>query len=223
MRGDRVDPSVRTLLLFGGSFDPPHKGHVSLPLLAARHMERLLDEEKGVWVLYIPAARSPHKLAAPTATDGQRLEMLSLATSHLPRCAVWTDEIDRATAGAPSFTVDTLRRLRLWLDDHGGEDVRLRLLIGADQAAALGRWREPEAIVALADPLVMARDAEGDAVPPQMPAGLGDWARRMLPTGKLEASSSLVRAALAAGDAGTLKRMLDASVAAFIEREGLYR
>ncbi len=223
MHGDRVDPSVRTLLLFGGSFDPPHKGHVSLPLLAARHMERLLDEERGVWVLYVPAARSPHKAAAPTATDAQRLEMLSLATSHLPRCAVWTDEIDRATGGAPSFTVDTLRRLRSWLDDHGGEEVGLRLLIGADQAAALGRWREPEAVVSLADPLVMARDAESDAPAPQMPIGLGDWTRRMLPTGKLEASSSRVRAALAAGDAGAVKRMLDAPVAAFIEREGLYR
>ena len=220
MSGDRVDRSVRTVLLFGGSFDPPHKGHVHLPLLAARHLERLLDEEKGVWTLYVPAARSPHKAAGPAASDVQRVEMLGLAASHLPRCAVWVDEIDRASGGAPSYTVDTLRRLRSWLDAHGGEDVRLRLLIGADQAAALNRWREPEAIVALAEPVVMARQVGPGAV--VFPEGLGDWSRRLLPVPMLDASSTAVRAALRSGDEGALKRLLDAPVLAYIRERGLY-
>jgi nicotinate-nucleotide adenylyltransferase len=221
MIGDRIDSSVRTVMLFGGSFDPPHKGHVHLPLLAARHLERLQDEEKGVWILYIPAARSPHKARGPAASDAQRVAMLHLATEHLPRCGVWTDEIDRAAggAGAPSYTVDTLRRLRSWLDDHGGDDVRLRLLIGADQAAALDKWREPEAVVGLADPLVMARDTT--AVFPQ---GLGDWGRRLLPVAKLDVSSTAVRTALAAGGGGdaVLKRSLDAPVLAYIREHALY-
>ncbi|HZW06641.1 MAG TPA: adenylyltransferase/cytidyltransferase family protein, partial [Phycisphaerales bacterium] len=114
MSGDRVDRSVRTVVVYGGSFDPPHKGHVHLPLLAARHLERQLDEEKGVWVLYVPAARSPHKGSGPSATDAQRVEMLSLAVSHLPRFAVWSDELDRSIPGHPSYTVETLRRLRSW-------------------------------------------------------------------------------------------------------------
>lgn len=239
MRGSRVDSSLRTLLLFGGSFDPPHKGHVNLPLLAVRHLERMLDEEKGVWVLFLPAARSPHKNFAPAATDAQRIEMLTLATAHLPRCAIWTDEIDRARPGEPSYTVDTLRRLREWLDDHGGDEVRLRLLIGADQAAALDRWREPETIVALAEPLVMARtdpnrpdlcrDQEADRTPdppnalPTFPASLGDWSRRLLPIPKLDVSSTAVRAAIASSDAAALKRTLDAPVADYIKANGLYR
>lgn len=220
MRGSRVDSSLRTLLLFGGSFDPPHKGHVNLPLLAVRHLERMLDEEKGVWVLFLPAARSPHKNSAPAATDAQRIEMLTLATAHLPRCAIWTDEIDRARPGEPSYTVDTLRRLREWLDDHGGDEVRLRLLIGADQAAALDRWREPEAIVALAEPLVMAREVGGAAV---FPAALGEWSRRLLPIPKLDISSTAARAAIASGDAAAIKRTLDAPVADYIKANGLYR
>jgi len=223
MSGDRADRSLRTVVVFGGTFDPPHKGHVHLPLLAVRHLELKLEEEKGAWVLYVPAARSPHKAAGPVASDGQRVEMLTLAVSHLPRCSVWTDEIDRAAAGEPSYTIDTLRRLRDWLDGHDGDDVRLRLLIGADQAAAIDRWREPAAIVALAEPLVMARVAGGaEEAPPKLPAHLGDWSARMLPVPKLDASSTAARAALAAGDEASLRRLLDAPVLAYIRSNGLY-
>lgn len=218
LSGDCVDRAVRTLIVFGGTFDPPHKAHVHLPLLAARHLERVLDEPKGVWVLYVPAARSPHKSHGPAATDAQRLAMLELAVGHLPRTAVWSDEIDRAAASpGPSYTIDTLRRLRRWLDEHGGEDVSLRLLIGQDQAAKLQTWREPDAIIALAPPLVMARpgsDSSGDS---------GSGGLAVLPIGTLDASSTAVRAALAAGDEPALRRLLDAPVAAYITREGLYR
>ena len=224
MTGGRVDRSIQTVLLCGGSFDPPHKGHVHLPLLAARHIEQRLDQPRGVWLVYVPAGRSPHKSAQPEATDAQRLAMLTLATEHLPRCAVWTDEIDRAAAapGRPSYTVDTVRRLRSWLDDHGGDEVRLRLLIGADQAAAFDRWREPEAIIALAEPLVMARPGGTDG-PSVFPASLGDWSRRLLPIPTLDVSSTAVREAVHAGDAAVVKRSLDPRVADYIEGEGLYR
>lgn len=217
----RIDPSIKTLLLFGGSFDPPHKGHVNLPLMAARHLEAALDEPKGVWIVYIPAARSPHKSVQPRASDAQRVEMLSLATAHLPRCAVWTDEIDRAahSPGTPSYTIDTLKRLRASLDQRAGEDIRLRLLIGADQAAALERWREPLAISALAEPLVMARPGTDAG---SFPASLGEWSRRLLPIPTLEASSTAVRDAIAASDSTAIKRLLDPQVAAYIASSGLY-
>jgi nicotinate-nucleotide adenylyltransferase len=234
MNGDRVDTSVRTLLLVGGSFDPPHKAHVHLPLLAARHLEAKLDEPKGVWIVYIPASRSPHKNQRPHATDAQRTEMLTLATGHLPRCAVWTDETDRAAnSGGASYTVDTLRRLRTWLDNHGGEDVRLRLLIGADQAAAFDRWREPGVIVVLAEPLVMQRaewnpDRAGGAPaltshPQGFPAGMGDWSRRLLPIPTMDISSTAVRSAIAAGESSAAAKMLDPQVASYITAHGLYR
>lgn len=218
--GGRIDQSIKTLLLFGGSFDPPHKGHVHLPLLAVRHLERALDEEKGVWLLYIPAARSPHKETRPTATDAQRIAMLALATEHLPRCTIWTDEIDRARSGSPSYTIDTIRRLRSWLDVNGGDEVRIRLLIGADQAAALDRWRDPQAIINLAEPLVMSRP--GAPKPSELPQSLGPWDRRVLPIPTLESSSTAVRAAIAARDDAAIKRLLDPQVAAYIAGEGLY-
>jgi nicotinate (nicotinamide) nucleotide adenylyltransferase len=220
--GDRVDPLVRTVLVVGGSFDPPHKAHVHLPLLAARYLETKLDEPKGVWLLYVPAARSPFKQEQPSATDAQRVEMLTLATGHLPRAAVWTDELDRAAraGGGASYTVDTLRRLREWLDTHGGEDVRLRLLIGADQAAAFDRWREAQAVVALAEPLVMARQG-GDSQ--KFSAALGDWSRRLLPAPTMDVSSTAVRAAVAVGDRPALTKLLDPAVMKVIDRDGLYQ
>ncbi|HZW06510.1 MAG TPA: hypothetical protein VFF65_05255, partial [Phycisphaerales bacterium] len=95
-----------------------------------------------------------------------------------------------------------------------------RLLIGADQAVALARWREPEAVVSLAEPLVMARGAEDAA--PVFPVHLGNWSRRMLPTPKLDASSTAVREGLATGDEAALRRLLDARVLEYIRSNGVY-
>jgi nicotinate-nucleotide adenylyltransferase len=137
---------VRTVLLFGGSFDPPHHAHIAGPTTVAR---RLYGD--SAVVLFIPAARSPHKPGGPAAADEHRVAMLRLAGAE----HVWTGELDagRGRAGRPSYTIGTVRRLRRDLPER----IALRLLIGADQAAAFHRWKDPRAIIRLADPLVMAR------------------------------------------------------------------
>ena len=144
---------MRTVVLFGGSFDPPHRAHAALP----DAVRAALPDAECAWLLYIPAARSPHKQRGPVASDDQRLEMLRLAIKDVAHAAVWTDEVDRATSGTPSFTIDTVRRARAWLDASGGTRVTLRLLIGADQAAKFHTWREPRRIIDIAEPLVMLR------------------------------------------------------------------
>lgn len=228
MRGEEVDPSVGTVLLFGGSFDPPHKGHVQLPLMAVRHLEQVQGRPRGVFLLFVPAARSPHKQSGPLATDAQRLEMLERATGHLPRCGVWTDELERAHGSAgPSYTIDTVRRLRGWLDAHGGEGVEVRLLIGQDQAEAFDSWRQHETLAAMARPLVFARRSATSK--PDGPARLGRGPQsplaEVVPVGVTDASSSAVRAALAGGTdvcSSEAARMLDPQVLAYIRAAGLY-
>jgi nicotinate-nucleotide adenylyltransferase len=82
-----VPKGAAAVLLCGGVFDPPHKAHVEIP-------RRVRDElfGRGAWLVYVPAAKSPHKLDGPVASDEERVEMLRLATARVARCAIWTDE-----------------------------------------------------------------------------------------------------------------------------------
>lgn len=147
-----VPKGAAVVLLCGGVFDPPHKAHVAIPR-AVR--DRLFG--RGAWLVYVPAARSPHKLGGPVASDEDRVEMLRLATARVPRCAVWTDEIDRG--GKASYWIDTLRRAARVVP----RAAELRFLIGSDQAAAFHMWRDFREILAIAEPVVMLRPPHRDA------------------------------------------------------------
>jgi nicotinate-nucleotide adenylyltransferase len=128
--------------LFGGSFDPIHAGHVAI-------VDLLLDRGLATVVHVAPAWRSPHKLAGATTPAQVRLELVRLALADRPHAVVEDREIRRRGS---SFTVTTLAGLAA---DHPGD--RWRLVIGADQAAAFRSWREPERLLALAEPVVVAR------------------------------------------------------------------
>ena len=119
----------RLVVLFGGTFDPPHRGHVELPVRVRDELERRAGCVGEGWLVYVPAARSPHKERGPVVSDADRVEMLGRAIAGVPRAGVWTEEIDRARAQQeaggdgrdaratePSFTVETVRRARRWLD-----------------------------------------------------------------------------------------------------------
>lgn len=179
-----LGPGARRVLLFGGTFDPPHTGHTRLPA-AAR--DRLWPGRDDAWIVFVPAARSPHKTTAARASDEDRVAMLRRAAEGIARAVVWTDEIDRARwsasrgVEAPSYTVDTVDRAREVLP--AAPRIELRLLIGADQAAAFHRWRSPRRIIALAPPVVMSRTLAGSpalagdsrATAPEGPVGGGLW------------------------------------------------
>lgn len=163
-----VPPGTRRVLLYGGVFDPPHRAHVELPAAA----RRWLGPE--VWLVYVPAARSPMKGDGPAAPEANRVAMLEraigltperdsgergvvaglLVTSAGGRTAIWTDELDRAASeGTPSYWIDTVQRARQML----GPDAEVCFLIGADQAAQFHKWREFRRILTLARPVVMLR------------------------------------------------------------------
>lgn len=222
--------------IFGGTFDPPHMGHVELPSRVRDELERRKSAGGRGWIVYVPAARSPHKPDAPLASDADRVAMLRLAIADVARTAVWTDEIDRARAAGsnagPSYSVHTLRRAREWLDDHGLAAVPMRLLIGADQAVSFHRWRDPRDIMRLAEPAVMVRDGAGaDAVTLRRALEqtgfwsadeLKKWGESVVSVGRMDVSSTETRAALSRGDWESAARCVHPNVLAWIRSRGVY-
>ncbi len=185
------------VVLFGGTFDPPHEAHTRLADAARRKVER--RHAAPAWLAFVPAARSPHKKDAPHATDSQRVEMLRLATSDIERCTVWTDEIDRARSNEPSFWLTTLQRARQVLGRRA-----LSFIIGTDQAANLHRWREPRAMLELAEPIVLPRAPLTTASALRAAVTLASfwteeellrWADALVEVAHIRAASSTIRAA----------------------------
>ncbi len=196
--------ACKTVIVFGGSFDPPHVAHVELP----RRVMRAIDAQA---VAYVPAAVSPFKTRqAPTAAE-HRLAMLRLALADQPHAVIRSDELDRP---APSYTVDTLEALAQQLPG-----VRLRLLLGADQLATFDHWRRVERIVALAEPVVMRRPP---ATLTALPAGYDAlaWARRVVDVPAMEVSSTLIRKRLAAGE--SITGLVHRDVERYIHEHRLY-
>ena len=131
--------------VFGGTFDPPHVGHV----LVAGDACELLGLDRVIWV---PVAQQPLKEAPPLAPAADRRRMVELAIGDDRRFSLDTMEMDR---GGLSFTVDTLESLA---GRHTG--AKLVLLVGADAWASFDRWRDPARILTLADVAVIARAGE---------------------------------------------------------------
>jgi nicotinate-nucleotide adenylyltransferase len=192
---------ARRIGIFGGTFDPPHRGHTQVVADAADRLK--LDR-----VVWVPARRSPHKLNAELAHDEVRLEMTRAAAREDARFEVSDVELRRPE---PSYTVDTLRGLR----DRFGPDAELFLLVGRDQYDVFASWHEPDEIRRLATVAVMDRGGAG-AEP--SPSG-GPVVR--VPVERIDVSSTQVRARAAAGE--PLGDLVSSDVARIIERDGLYR
>src|SRR6185369_1007777 len=167
---------MERLGLFGGTFDPPHVGHLALAEWARVRLD--LDR-----VLFVPVGRAPHKPPGRLSGARHRLAMTRLAVRGNPAFEVSALELG---VNAPSYTVDTLRRLRA-LRPKG----RWFLLLGADSLDEFRTWHEPETILSLATVAVAARPGSGRAA-------MRQWARRhrvvWLGNPGLDVSSTLVRA-----------------------------
>jgi nicotinate-nucleotide adenylyltransferase len=228
-----LPPKAQNVVLFGGTFDPPHLGHVRVPLQV---LNRAMPT--GTFLLYVPAAKSPLKENGPEASDADRLEMLQLCLTELSvdtRVAVWTDELDRARASpGPSYTIDTVRRLREGMNP----EVNIRLLVGADQALDFHRWRSAADLLKEAPPLVMLRDpirttalfeaalrSDAARTGPEVEA----WLARVVETGFVDISSSELRRRLhecrttGAPPGSSLRSVLGEGVLNYIGSRGLYR
>jgi nicotinate-nucleotide adenylyltransferase len=185
--------------ILGGTFDPPHLGH----LIVAQDAWSALGLDR---ILFVPAGLPPHKLDARLTSAELRLAMVRAAIAGDDRFDV--NELELRRQG-PSYTVDTLRELRAGLPR-----AELYLLLGADQVREFQTWRDPAEIARLAHIVALSRT--GELVSPE-PA----TAARVLPVTRIDVSATGIRTRVAAGE--PIRYLVPAAVEAIIRREGLYR
>jgi nicotinate-nucleotide adenylyltransferase len=210
------------LVLYGGTFDPIHNGHLAIA--------RLVRDTVQASVHLMPSADPPHR-SRPGATAAQRARMLDLAVAGEPGLHVDRRELARE---ARSYTFHTLTALR------EGDDERrpVALVIGADSFLGLPTWHQWQALFGLCHFIVAERpghDLEAPWPPALVPAVEGrlttdPGALRHAPAGDVlrlrhplrPESATAIREAIARGDA-SWRGWVPPAVAAYIDRDGLYR
>lgn len=190
-------PGVRRVALFGGSFDPPHVGHVMV-------VAWLLATERADEVWLIPVGT--HALGKRVASFADRVAMAKAAVATL-RSRVRVDEIEGEREGVTSYTIDTVEALRA---RH--VDTRFALVVGSDILLQKHQWKEFDRLVTLAELLVVRRDgvAGSETVDPDDPTPLFP-----------EVSSTEVRARLARG--ARVDGLVPAAVLEIVRDRKLYR
>ena len=189
--------------IFGGTFDPPHVGH----LLAASDAHDRLGLER---LVFVPAGTQPFKVGAVHAEGAARLEMLRLMVSGDDRFGVEAVEIEREGL---SFTVDTVAELA-----RRYPEAERFLLIGEDLVTQFSSWREAGRIATLATIAVLARGG----VPVGASAGSGDaYSMMHLETRRIDISATEIRARVREGR--PIRGFVSDAVAEYIRAAGLYR
>lgn len=187
--------------VFGGTFNPPHNGHVRLAKAAA-------DELKLDKLLVIPSCIPPHKIAAKLADGQERLEMCRLAFDCDPRFEVSPMELER---GSRSYTVETLRELKALYPDS-----ELYFIVGSDMLESFDKWYLWQEILSLS---VLCAASREEGYSPDL-SRFGKLAERIkiITLDPLEVSSTQIRNS--AGEVSS--ELLDPKVAAYIREHGLY-
>ncbi len=225
------DPSPE-VIVFGGTFDPPHNGH-------AQMVEAALNHFGAAEVIVVPAfapSAGGEGLKSVVASFPQRVEMARLAFAATRRVKISTVEQELST---PSFTLNTLRFV-----SNQVAEKRLALLLGQDQFEAFPKWHEPKAILNLADliiiprPREMNRDSTLAKIAGEVAENLGtslNWKHEgviattqegsnfyLLPAQVCQAVSSKIREQIKSG-AATPPGWLTDSVRNYINKHQLYR
>jgi nicotinate-nucleotide adenylyltransferase len=203
-------PAVPTRIgVLGGTFDPPHIGHLWLAALAADAFD--LDR-----VLFMPAARPPHKRRRGMTGAADRLLMTRLAIEGDAEFELTGIELERP---GPSYTVDSVEELQR----IHGPDATLFLVMAADSLAQVGTWREPDRLLERVEWIVGPRP--GNDLPDEgaLVRRFGPLASRIhvLSGPSLDVSSSEIRRRVAAGE--TIRYLVPRRVDELIVARGLYR
>jgi nicotinate-nucleotide adenylyltransferase len=191
--------------LLGGTFNPPHLGH----LVCAQEALLQLGLDR---VLLVPVAVAPHKAIEADPGVEHRVAMCEAAVADDDRLGVSRADADRE---GPSYTVDLLRAL-------SGDD-ELTFIVGGDMAFSLPAWRDPEGVLALAEIGVAEREGVRRADISERLADLAGAAERVrfFDMPRLDISSSLIRRRAGAGV--PVRYLVPDAVASYIEHERLYR
>jgi nicotinate-nucleotide adenylyltransferase len=238
-------PNGRRIAFFGGSFDPPHLGHLAVARAARAALA--LDA-----VLFAPVGAQPLKPQGSTASFEDRLAMTELAIAGEPGFELSMADAPKPS-GAPNFTVDTLADLRAGL----GQDGALFCLMGADSFFGLRRWHRSSEIPFIAPLIVASRPGQKpehwlsglrEAIPaglriePEGPGGVhsagvemrayrihgphgGSASFYLLPGLYVDISASQIRDQVQAGCSGTTdgRTFLPQAVFDYVRSHGLYR
>jgi nicotinate-nucleotide adenylyltransferase len=194
--------------VLGGTFDPPHNGHLAIAQNALTQLE--LSQ-----VVFAPTHLPPHKLEQPITPIEVRVEMVRRAIALSPRFILSRVDVDRA---GPTYTADMLEILRAGWD----KSAKVFFIMGMDSLANLLTWHQPEKIIALCKLAVFARpgfDVDLDQLETHLP---GLRARvEFLQMTPLDIAARDLQMRVRAGL--SIAQFVPASVAAYIAAQGLYR
>jgi nicotinate-nucleotide adenylyltransferase len=194
--------------VLGGTFDPPHIGHLWLATLAG-------DSLGLSRVLLMPAARPPHKGGRVISNAADRVMMTRLAITGDPGLDLSLVEMERP---GPSFTVDSVIQLRAGLEEAG-----LVLIMAADSFAEIDTWRTPDRLLDLAEWAIGPR--QGTPLPDREALrkrfGAGEARIHLLDGPALDVSSTEIRRRVAAGR--SIRYLVPRAVEELIVDRGLYR
>jgi nicotinate-nucleotide adenylyltransferase len=217
--------------LFGGTFDPIHRGHVNVARAAAKRFEL-----KEVW--FVPADIPPHKQTAPVTSYFHRYSMVALALTGEPGflpSLLEAPDPEAHVERRPSYSIDTVRRVKAGLSKRD----QLYFLIGIDAFRDIAKWHQPEVLLRECDFIVAARPGYSlDEVVGSLPKALRPSAAEMrkqkgagllelpgvrlhlLPETHEDVSATQIRAAMQSGT--RLKKLVPDAVAEYIRKERLY-
>lgn len=190
----------RRIGVLGGTFDPIHNAHIEIARAALAVCK--LDV-----VLFVVAARPPHKTGETYATPAQRLAMVRAAVADEPEMEASAIELDRE---GPSYTAETLNTLCKEYPESG-----LFLILGFDSLVDLPHWKDPETILERARLLVVARPGEKQDVSAHL-----NGKYQIIPFDETDLSSTDIRRRIAQG--ASVEDTLPRSVLDVIQQEGLY-
>jgi nicotinate-nucleotide adenylyltransferase len=185
------------LAILGGSFNPPHEGHLSLA--------RFVLAEGYRPVLFVPARRPPHKNLDPGADDSQRLDMVRLAAAGVDGIEVWDGELLREGI---SYSIDTVRTVKSQFNLENPP----ALIIGDDLAEMFWSWKDADQLAQEAE-ILLARRL------PESPSSFPFPCRR-LENPLFPFSSTQIREKLSRGE--NIEGLITPAVADFVFRRGLY-
>ena len=219
--------------LFGGTFDPIHRGHLAVAKAAQR--------EYGIkQVLFVPSGAPPHKSGQTLTPFIHRYAMVAMATAGEEGLVASLLESPEALGDKPAYSIDTVRRVRAGLKRND----RLFFIIGIDALLDLAKWREPVSLLREAEFIVASRPGYslgdiGDALPQALrpPEPVRRVLRRQAAKGEVvlpditihlltdvseRVSATQIRNA--AGKKGShLQKLVGPAVADYIRKTGLYR
>lgn len=192
--------------IFGGAFNPPHKGHINLA-------KEAIEQLKLRKLLIIPTFESPHK-ATKLAPFEERAEMCRRAFSGISdKCEVEICEIERELGGI-SYTINTLRALK-----NRYTDARFFLLIGGDMLFSFTDWYKYESILKECEVCAAARGGDNFSEMLEYATEVGRI--KVLPTNVVDISSTEIREKIQKGEDAS--EWITEDVRGYIEEKGLYR